>query len=140
VRARDEGDHLLRAGGELDLLDDGVVVRVGRDDAQGLDRRVVENGEYGVSLRDLFRDLVEGEPVDLGSGQLLRRDEARSAGGREEPQKGRFVDRIDLEQRLLDAPPVALVVAKGAFPLLRRDGALLDHLVQKTDVSRRMHG
>jgi hypothetical protein len=103
ARAADESAHLFDARGELNIVQRRRVVRIGRDDAERRSLRVVQNRKHGIALGQLLRHLVERDAIDVCLGQLLGRNEARLVQGRQVLEQRRFVQRLELEDDLLDA-------------------------------------
>ncbi len=130
-RASDERAQVLEVGRQLQLAQRLEVVRVRRHDRQRVGVDVVQHREDLVLLGELARHLVEGQPVDVRLGQLLGADEARLVQRRDELQEVGLADRVDLEQRLLDAAAEPVQLRDGRFVLGLIDLARLEQQVGK---------
>lgn len=134
-----ERPHLLGPGHELHLLQCCNVVGVRRHYRQNAGFGVVHDGKDSVLISQFLRHLLECRAFDIGPRQFLRRNEPRAVVGGEVLQKLCFLDGRHIEQSLLH-PLTELRRTEGGLPLLGADESLIDHLVQQTDVARRMHG
>jgi hypothetical protein len=101
--ARDEGAHLLHASGELDLLQRGVVVRIGGDHGEHEGFVVEEHREDAVQIGRLHGHALEHARIDHGLGELLGGDEARRVDGGDELEEVGLAHQLEIDQRLLDA-------------------------------------
>jgi len=136
ARAADERANFLHTRRQLHVVQRGRVVRIGRDDAERPGRRVVQDWEHGVALGQLLRHLVERDAIDVGLGQLLGRDEARLVQRRQVLEQRRFIERLQLEDDLLDALARPRHQVQRRLLRFRRDQPVSEEPLQQSRIAR----
>jgi hypothetical protein len=122
---RDDGLD-LEPGHELDVVDGEDVARVGHGD--GEDVACAIDGDDLVFLRDLGRDELNDDPVDLEVGQVDGGDAVLAAQERRDVV---FADEPQLHQVGADAAARRLLLLQGLVELFAGDEGRLDEHVAK---------
>jgi hypothetical protein len=122
-RPRHEKSHLAHARALLHLIQRIDVVRIGGDHRQSVRLGVVDHGHHAEPFREPPRNAIERGSIEIGLHEALGGDEARTMQRGQVLQELLLGQRLDVDERILDAARVALLVAERFLVLFTRDAA-----------------